>query len=165
MAKTMRFGFAGLTQESNTFAPTFSTLADFQIEEGENVVASSRGTNTEVGGFLQGLETLGVEPVPLLAGWAVSAGPVEDDTFSALVESFIARLKGVELDGLLLALHGAWLSRSYPSADAEFLRRIRMVVGETLPIVATLDSHANVTPELLQRLNGLVGYRTYPHVD
>jgi microcystin degradation protein MlrC len=62
-------------------------------------------------------------------------------------------------------LHGAWLGASYPSADAELVRRIRTVTGNTLPIVVTLDSHANVTPALLSQVDGVVGYRTYPHVD
>ena len=165
MGKTIRIGIAGLTQESNTFAPAFSTRSDFVIEEGERVVDTSQGTNTEVGGFIDALNRLAVEPIPLLSGWAISAGPVDDETFSALAEKLAGKVRDLELDGLLLALHGAWLSASYPSADAELVRRIRMVTGERLPIVVTLDSHANVTPALLSQVNGVVGYRTYPHVD
>jgi microcystin degradation protein MlrC len=165
MAKAFRIGIAGITQESNTFAPTLSTLADFSIEEGNAVIASSRGTNTEVGGFLQELEEGSAEVVPLLSAWAVSAGPVEDEAFEHLAELLINKLAEAEIDGLLLALHGAWLSVSYPSADAEVLYRIRKTIGPKVPIVITLDSHANVSPPLLKGIQGLVGYRTYPHVD
>ena len=165
MANMLRFGIAGLTQESNTFAPANSTRSDFAIEEDERVFTTCRGTNTEVGGFIDALESLAVESVPLLSGWAVSAGPVEDATFDELAETLTTKIRHVEIDGLLLALHGAWLSSSFPCADAEFVRRIRSVVGEKLPIVVTLDSHANVTPALLEQVDGVVGYRTYPHVD
>jgi microcystin degradation protein MlrC len=165
MAKVLRIGVAGITQESNTFAPRQSPLEDFSIEVGDPVVASSRGTNTEVGGFLQELEENAVQVLPLISAWAVSAGPVEDEAFEHLVSLLIKKLAEVKLDGLLLALHGAWLSASYPSADAELLRRIRHAVGPALPIVVTLDSHANVSPALLTEVQGLVGYRTYPHVD
>ncbi len=165
MAGTLRIGIAGITQESNTFAPGFSTLQDFAITEGDDVIQLSLGTNTEVGGFLHELNLLGAETIPLLSSWAVSAGPVEDVAFEKLSELLLAKLAGLELDGLLLALHGAWLSTSYPSADAELVRRIRKVVGPNLPIVVTLDSHANVTPSLLKEIDGLVGYGTYPHVD
>src|SRR5579885_2231504 len=81
VGKTMRLGIAGLTQESNTFALSFSTRSDFVIEEDDRVIASAHGTNTEVGGFIDALKSLAAEPIPLLSGWAVSAGPVEDATF------------------------------------------------------------------------------------
>jgi microcystin degradation protein MlrC len=65
----------------------------------------------------------------------------------------------------LVALHGAWLSESHLSADGELMRRVRQCVGPHLPVVITLDFHANVRPELLRHVQGLVGYRTYPHID
>ena len=83
----MKIGVAGIVQESNTFAPAPSTLKDFAIETGLAVLSASRGTNTEMGGFLEGLEALGIEAAPLISTWAVSAGPVEDSAFESLAES------------------------------------------------------------------------------
>ena len=165
MAKAFRIGVAGITQESNTFAPSLSTIEDFSIEQGSAVIGSSQGTNTEVGGFLRALSEASVEAVPLISAWAVSAGPVEDSAFEYLATLLIDKLAAVEIDGLLLALHGAWLSVSHPSADAQMLCRIRQAIGPDIPIVITVDSHANITPPLLKEIQGLVGYRTYPHVD
>jgi len=34
-----------------------------------------------------------------------------------------------------------------------------------MPIVASLDLHANVTHRMLREADALVSYRTYPHVD
>jgi microcystin degradation protein MlrC len=161
----MKIGVAGIVQESNTFAPAPSTLKDFAIETGAAVVATSRGTNTEVGGFLEELDALGVEAVPLVSAWAVSAGPIEDPAFESLVSLLLEQIEKNNYDGLLVALHGAWLSMSRPSADAELVKRVRAVIGPDMPLVITLDSHANVTPPLLEYIQGLVGYRTYPHVD
>src|SRR5260370_18823038 len=45
------------------------------------------------------------------------------------------------------------------------MRRVRKRVGREIPVVVTLDYHANVRPSLLAEIGGLVGYRTYPHVD
>ena len=39
------------------------------------------------------------------------------------------------------------------------------IVGNDLPIVASLDYHANLTPEMAKLATALVGYRTYPHID
>ena len=165
MPKVMRFGVAGIIQESNTFAPSLSTLADFSIEEADGVISSSKGTNTEVGGFLKELNALGIEVVPLLSAWAVSAGPIEDSAFDTLAKRLVAQIKKAQFDGLLLALHGAWLSVSHQSADAEMVKRVRRAIGPEIPIVITQDSHANITASLLEEIQGLVGYRTYPHVD
>jgi microcystin degradation protein MlrC len=160
----MKIAIASVMQESNSFAPTPSLLSDFEIHVG---AASEiyRGTNTEMGGFFEECEKLGLEALPLLSAWALPAGPVEDAAFDQVCELLLRQIQGAKFEGLLIALHGAWLSTTYPSADAELLRRIRIKVKEEIPIVATLDLHANVRPALLERLWGAVGYRTYPHVD
>jgi microcystin degradation protein MlrC len=161
----MRIGVACVMQESNSFAPVLSPLADFSIQKGDALIAANQSTNTEVGGFLAELEKLGAEVVPLVSAWAIAGGPVDDLTFESLANLLAEQLRGAKLDGLLLALHGAWLSFSHPSADAELVRHVRQVIGEKVPIVVTLDFHANVSPALLTGIQGLVGYRTYPHVD
>jgi microcystin degradation protein MlrC len=50
-------------------------------------------------------------------------------------------------------------------ADGEVLRRIRDRVGPGVPVVASLDFHANVSPQMARQATALVSYRTYPHVD
>jgi microcystin degradation protein MlrC len=165
MTITITFGVAGMTQESNSFARLASTLSDFRIERQMEIVSANRGANTEVGGFLEELDCLQVEAVPLLSGWAISAGPIEDSAFDTLVDLLLEKVKRVKFDGLLLALHGSWLSASHASADAELVRRVRKAIGPEIPIVITLDLHANVTPALLSEVQGVVGFRTYPHVD
>jgi microcystin degradation protein MlrC len=54
---------------------------------------------------------------------------------------------------------------SHDDGEGELLRRVREVVGPRVPIVASLDLHANVTRAMVERADALVAYRTYPHVD
>ena len=42
---------------------------------------------------------------------------------------------------------------------------MRKVIGKDLPLVVSLDLHANVTPEMVEHADALIAYRTYPHVD
>ena len=49
--------------------------------------------------------------------------------------------------------------------EGELLKRIRTIVGGAMPIVASLDYHANLTPDMASLATALVGYRTYPHID
>ena len=34
-----------------------------------------------------------------------------------------------------------------------------------MPVVVTLDLHANVTRQMADNANALIAYRTYPHID
>ena len=73
--------------------------------------------------------------------------------------------EALPVDGVLLELHGAMVTERCPDAEGELLRRVRQVVGPDLPVVATLDLHANISPEMVEHATALVGYDTYPHVD
>jgi microcystin degradation protein MlrC len=57
------------------------------------------------------------------------------------------------------------VSEHLDDGEGELLTRVRHAVGERVPIVASLDLHANVTPAMLQMADLLVAYRTYPHID
>ncbi len=87
--------------------------------------------------------------------------PVLDE----VVEGIIRGVRRSDADGLLLALHGAMVTARYADADGEVLRRLRTELGPELPIVATLDYHANVSAAMAEYADALVGYQTYPHVD
>src|SRR6202043_142945 len=43
--------------------------------------------------------------------------------------------------------------------------RMRKAIGPDLPLVVSLDLHANVSPAMIEHADGLIAYRTYPHVD
>ena len=69
------------------------------------------------------------------------------------------------IDAIYLDLHGAMVTKHVDDADGELLRRIRQVLGESIPIIASLDFHANVSPLMVSQASALVAYRTYPHTD
>ena len=81
---------------------------------------------------------------------AAPKGSVADEAFEALAGELVRRLQAApRFDGVLLSLHGAMVVESYPSGDAEIVRRVREVVGPDLPVVVSHDFHANVTPEIV----------------
>src|SRR3546814_11453936 len=69
------------------------------------------------------------------------------------------------VDAVYLDLHGAMVTETYEDAEGELLRRIRAVVGPEIPVVISLDYHANVTPAMVEYSEGMAAYRPYPHVD
>ena len=53
----------------------------------------------------------------------------------------------------------------HPDVEGEILAAIRQRIGRRMPLVATLDLHANVTPQMVRETDALVTYHCMPHVD
>jgi microcystin degradation protein MlrC len=53
----------------------------------------------------------------------------------------------------------------HEDGEGELMRRVRAVIGERIPLVASLDYHTNMTPEMVRHATAMIGYRTYPHID
>ncbi|AMC33161.1 M81 family metallopeptidase [Janthinobacterium sp. B9-8] len=168
-----RIAVAGIQHETNTFVSMPTTMAHFieadawpGLTQGEAVFAAVAGANLPLAGAIAALEVGGLQVLPLLWASANPSGRVEDAAFEALWTMFeSALLKAGPLDGVYLDLHGALVTESYDDGDGEWLRRTRALLGEQIPIVASLDFHANVSPLMVSSASALVGYRSYPHVD
>jgi microcystin degradation protein MlrC len=165
----MRIAAGLIYHESNTFFSQATTLARFEEKDlhyGREILDHWKGTCSEMAGFMEGANRFGFELVPTVAAWGMPAGPLTKDTFETLSDSLISRLRQeMPLDGVLLGLHGAMVSESFPDADGELLRRVRDTIGSTMPLVVTLDYHANVTDEMVRWPDAMIGYDTYPHID
>jgi microcystin degradation protein MlrC len=165
----VRIAIGQVMEESNTFVRQRADLEHFrnnQLLEGCDVVEKLRGTRAEIGGFLDALEAAGVDVVPTVAANCVSSGPVPRATFEALAGELVRRLAAAgPLDGVLLALHGAMVLDDDADGEGALLAAVRKQVGPAVPVVATLDLHANVTPRMVDEADALVGYDTYPHID
>ena len=164
----MRVLIGQIAQESNSFIDLPTELANFEGKQyfrGDEVLTGLLGTRATMAGFLAGLEgTDELQLVPTVAAWAPSGGPLSTDCFESLLAP-LEEATGPQLDGVLLALHGAMMTDRHDDADGELLRRVRQHVGPTVPVIATLDLHANITPAMLEHADGLIGYDTYPHID
>ena len=156
----------GIMHESNTFSETPTDFAAFSQTFARNLLNLWRETHHEMGGFIQGATEYGYTAYPTLMTSATPAGRVTDDAFDRFTEMLIQHLKAApKHEGLLLALHGAMVVESYPDGDGEVLRRLREALGRDLPIVVTLDQHANVSEQMVAESTALVIYKTTPHID
>jgi microcystin degradation protein MlrC len=164
----MRLAVAGFLHESNTFNPLRADRAAFAAQGlafGPALLDEWRDAHHEVGGFLAAAAVHGFEPVPILAAWATPSGPVTDAVFDELTAALIDGLRRSRPDGLLLGLHGAMVTDSFPDADAEVLARLRRELGPDFPIAVTFDLHGNLSTRLPELCGIAVAYRTNPHVD
>ncbi|HZU91769.1 MAG TPA: M81 family metallopeptidase [Stellaceae bacterium] len=160
---------ARFMHETNTFSRVPTDLAAFRRREfhrDNEIPGAFRGTRSALGATFEAADKFGWSLVHPVSANPSPSGIVTDEAFetiAALILDAVAQ-KG-PIDGALLHLHGAMVSESFEDAEGEFLARLRRQVGPAVPIVATLDLHANVTQRMADNANALIAYRTYPHID
>lgn len=169
----MRIAVASFSHETCTFCPTPTTLEDFEwggVYTGESVLKESRGVSTYINGFiLVADEEPDVELVGILDASRSRGGSsgswLTQECFDTYSHGIAERISAEDdIDGVLLALHGAMAVTGVPKPEAEIVRRVRRVVGDK-PIMVTLDLHANEDQELTDVADGVFILKTYPHVD
>ena len=170
-----RILIAGYQHETNTFAPSLADWAAFNTGEafpafvrGQAMVDLLTGVNIPVGGFIDEARRLQWTLLPSAWAGASPSSYVTQDAFERISQAILDDVRAAlpqGLDGVYLDLHGAAVAEHADDSEGELIARIRQLVGPNIPIVASLDLHANVTARMLRESDGLVAYRTYPHVD
>ncbi|MHB1022224.1 MAG: M81 family metallopeptidase [Acidobacteriaceae bacterium] len=165
----MRVAVLGFLHESNTFLSVPTSYQDFErtsLTRNQDMVARWKGAHHELGGMIAGCEETGLEIAGGMATFALPSGTITADAYERLASELMAALKDVlPVEGVLVALHGATVSEKYRDADGEILRRIREIVGPELPVIVTLDLHANISHAMVRHSNTIIAYRTNPHLD
>ncbi|MDB4743854.1 M81 family metallopeptidase [Planctomicrobium sp.] len=165
----MRIGIIAFLHETNTFSNQPTTIQSFRenlLLSGEAIRSTLTDADHEVGGFLEGLKSEGAEAVPLFAAQALPAGPIESADFDALMLHLLNSIhNGGTLDGILVASHGAAVSENHSDADGYWFSELRKELGKELPIIGTIDAHANLSPLMVESCNALIASRTNPPRD
>jgi microcystin degradation protein MlrC len=169
----MRIAVGGILHETNTFADGLTELSAFVtpgafpgLLTGPEVLTTLRGSRMCVGGYIGAAEQLNLELVPLIWTFAMPSGKVRHSVYEHLRGLLLEDLrKALPVDGVLLDLHGAMVTDVCEDVEGDLLGHVRQMVGPRVPVMATLDFHANITSTMGQRADALIGYDTYPHVD
>src|SRR5690625_1584835 len=162
MKKPIQIGAGGIYHETNSFAPGKTVLENFKttwIDDGKEFISRYDKTKTSMGGAIDAAKSEGVELIPGLYTDTTPSGMVTGDAIEILINSLIYSIPK-SVDGIILFLHGAMVSETYPDVEAEILTRLRRRFGESIPIVVTLDLHANTSENLVKQSTSVVGYNT-----
>ncbi|MRX50532.1 microcystin degradation protein MlrC [Paracoccus sp. S-4012] len=170
---TRRIALAGFVHESNSFAPTPAGIEAFRhgggylpMARGAAILEAPRGVNLPIVGAILHGEAQGWDMVPILYAGALPSAPVTRDAYDRIAGEIVEGIAGAgKLDGVFLDLHGAMVAEHLEDGEGELLARIRQAVGPAVPVVAALDLHGNISREMVEAADLLVGFRTYPHVD
>jgi microcystin degradation protein MlrC len=160
----MKVAIGSIMHESNSFNLEPTTLADFRVREA--ALRDWATGNSEVAGFVEEGRERGFDLIPTIYAAAAPKGPVASAAFEELTARLIQTMREPKgLDGVLLALHGAMYTEEFPQADEEIVRRLRAALGSNIPLVVTLDFHANISPALVELTDVTITYQQNPHID
>ena len=163
----MRIAIASYGQETSSFSPVQTTLETFGLYglfEGEQIIERC-GEVGAIGGFIKKLDAdIDWTPVPIIHGWAGASGPLTADTLKYFAKKIADGLRAAgSLDAMYFALHGAAVADGVHDTEAYLLYIVRQVIGPEVPLVISLDHHANLTQAMVAQVDALVGHRTQPH--
>ncbi len=177
MIDKKRIVICGFNLESNRFAPPCSRK-DFEESmyfSGKEISKEARKENPRIHLGVKGFYSImdkrfgGVGSwieEPILVIGSSPAGPVKEEFFLQFLEELERRLKRLgNVDGVYICQHGAAVATHTHDPDGDMFKLIRGIVGPEVPMVATLDLHANISKEMVDNTDILIGYRTNPHID
>ncbi len=167
----LKIGILQLGYETNTFLAGRAELAALGSGDwlpGTELVAMFEDKHAGVSGAIKAIREAGAEPVgidSMSRSGAFNAGPtLSKACVESATEHICQCLEKMPLDGLFVAGHGAGCAEGYPDADGYFLTQLRKTLGD-MPIMCSLDLHANVTETMVSNADGLFGIKEYPHTD
>jgi len=164
----VRVGLIHVLQETNDFNPMPTTLDDYRsfgLVEGE-AIPRRFGRLGQVGGHYAAVAEAGmaVETVPLIRGFTVAGGRITAEAFEHFQRRIAEGLRAAgRLDGLALQLHGACAAAGEDDVEGAQAALCRSILGPGVPIVLSLDHHANLTARMVAAVDAVVAHRTQPH--
>ena len=164
----MRVALIHISQETNDFHPVLTTLSDYAavgIHEGPAIFEKARG-HAAIDGWIDAIAASGlpVEWVPIVWGVAGAGGRITTEARQFFLDAIRRNLaEAGPLDALAVHLHGACSAEGVDDVEGEQLALIRAMRGADIPLVLSLDHHANVTKLMVDCANAIVAHRTQPH--
>lgn len=156
-----RIGIGGIAIESSTFSPLPSTIDDFTIQRGGEIVA---GYPYFENGVFEGRTD--VEWYGTLKARSMPGGPVLAESYEVMKAELLESLRAsLPLDGFFYDIHGAMTVQGLDDAEGDLITAIRETVGPACVVSTGMDLHGNVSDVLVGAVDCFTAYRQAPHVD
>ncbi|MET0504530.1 MAG: M81 family metallopeptidase [Luteibacter sp.] len=165
----MRIFVAGVSTETNTFAPWPTGMRGFEeggIHRG-HAVHDDPGTNGLVARRWSALAAGdGHDIVEGLFAIAEPSGPTVQHVWETLRDEIVTQaMADGPFDVVLLQLHGAMVSTGCDDCEADLVSRVRAVAGPHATLGVELDPHCHLSQDLIDAADAVILMKEYPHVD
>jgi microcystin degradation protein MlrC len=168
-----RIAILGIHLESNAFAPV-STEEDFRkscyFEGNAMLVEAARpapAMPAEIPGFIEVMNATGAwEALPIIITATEPGGPADQ----RFIDATLARMRTLlaaarPFDAIYVSNHGAMTASVAEDPDGALYALAREIAGPDVPVLATVDLHANISRRMVDCADCILSYRTNPHVD
>jgi microcystin degradation protein MlrC len=160
---------AGLQSETNTFAPWPTGLKAYEesgVRRGAAVLHGSGPDHQTAQLWASLAQRDGHDFTPGLFAWAQPSGPTVQSVYEGFREEILAPLRSNgRFDVVLLFLHGAMVATACDDCQADLVRSVRDIVGDTAVIGVELDPHCHLSQALIDVADAVVIMKHYPHDD
>ena len=172
-ASCPRVAILGIHLESNAFAPV-SSEEDFRKScyfEGDAMLVEAAkpapAMPMEIPGFVEVMNATGPwEPVPIIITATEPGGPADQHFIDATLARMRTMLAAAgPLDAIYISNHGAMPASGAEDPDGELYALARAAAGPAIPVLATVDLHANISRRMVHCADCILSYRTNPHID
>lgn len=173
MTTAPRVAIFGVALESNRLSPV-AAHADFDsayIMRGNEILSDARAKHPrmmrEASAFVQAMDATGPwQPVPILLTACFPHGPIDGTLHRSFLAEIEAGLKAAgKVDAVYIANHGGMIATDTDDPDGDYIALARRMAGPDVPVVVTLDLHANISDRMVDESDVIIGYLTNPHVD
>ncbi|WP_313891080.1 M81 family metallopeptidase [Psychrobacillus sp.] len=165
----MKILIGEIAHETNTFSNVKTDEQSFRLwgwDVGEEILTKHRGVRNAIGGMIDQAEKLEIDILPTFTTFAYPAGIITTEAFNALRDELIGRVKEAKgYDAVVLSLHGAGVAEPTEDFEGTLLTEIRAIIGNDIPLIVTLDLHANMTEKMVEAADVIIGNHLYPHTD
>lgn len=156
--------------ETNAFCPAPADMQAFRnycLFTGAEIFPQFRGRGSEMGAFLDALEPrTDIELIPTVAMFATPSGPVTKEVYDFVISEVTRVIEDRSpIDAVILACHGAMVVEGRDDGEGDLYEMIRNLVGDEIPLMSSLDLHANVTEKMVRNATALIPFEYYPHID
>ena len=165
-----RILIGGCQQEISTFNPVPCEYDFFDRLYGDEIRTTHEGSGSQIGGALLELESAFGDDLELVFTYdaeGTAAGPLRHSAFLRIADEFLSPLKdhAGKIDGVYFSMHGAMGTTELLDPEGYLLEEARKILGNDVPIVISMDLHGILTAKMLENIDGLASFHTYPHVD
>lgn len=164
----MKIFAAGIATETNTFSPIPTSLEDFFVQRGKDVLAGRIDHPSLDLSVIWGEQAKqhGYEFCFSLNAWAQPSGMTSREAYESLRDEVLQDLRtAMPVDIVLLNLHGAMVAHGYDDCEEDIIRRVRAIAGEHAIVGVELDLHCHLSPAKIESADLVILYKEYPHVD
>ncbi len=161
--------FAEMRQETASFNPFPTRYEMFRQLQGAELVSNYLGTKTEISGFMDVMADVeDVQLLPTMSAASVSGGAIPTTVLKRLIDEIVSSIETVasqnKVDAVYMCLHGAMAGETEDDPEGLLVEKVQAIVGD-VPLVASIDLHAILTDRMLELIDVVVPFHTYPHVD